>query len=48
MARMPRLVVPGYPHHFTQRSLLLFLQQTPFEGHLYYRLIHIASNLNTG
>ena len=37
MARMPRLVVPGYPHHITQRGnrrMKTFFSQADYRAYL--------------
>ncbi len=37
MARMPRLVVPGYPHHVTQRGnrrMITFFNQEDYQFYL--------------
>jgi putative transposase len=43
MARFRRLVVPGYPHHVTQRGVRR--QTTFFDEHDYRRYIRLASEL---
>jgi len=36
MARMPRLVVPGYPHHVTQRGTLRMKTFFTVDDYKYY------------